>query len=116
MIASAFIKNLRISTKNATKVAKFLIGKKVSKAKIILERAISGKEPIDGKKFYTKTCKVFLKALESAIANARNKKMDESKLRIKTIRVHKGPRIITPRKTPFRRRLKSSHLEIILGY
>jgi ribosomal protein L22 len=116
MIASAFIKNLRISTKNAAKVARKLIGKKVEKAKMILERAINEKEPINGKKFYTKTCKIFLKALESVIANARNKKMDESKLRIKTIKVHKGPKVITPRKTPFRRKLKYSHLEIILSY
>ena len=117
MIASAFIKNLRISTKNATKVARFLKGKSVKKARIILERAIKGIEPINGKKYYTKTSKIMLKALESAIANARNKKMNEDKLRIVNIRIHKGPKIVTPKKAKFAgRRLKNSHIEIILGY
>ncbi|MEM0481052.1 MAG: uL22 family ribosomal protein [Candidatus Aenigmatarchaeota archaeon] len=117
MIASAFIKNLRISTKNATIVAKFLKGKSVKKAKMILERAIKGIEPIDGKKYYTKTAKIMLKALNSAIANAINKKLDENRLRIKTIRVHKGPKIVTPKKAKFAgRTLKNTHLEIILGY
>ncbi len=114
--ARVFIKNLRISVKNAKIVARQIINKPVEKAKRFLENLINQKISLNGK-YYTKTTIEILKALHHAEESAKHKKMDLSKLRIKTIKVHKGPKLITPKRYKFRGRVKkNAHLEIILSY
>ena len=113
-VAKAF--NLRISRKNSLKVAKALKGMRALLAVKFLEDVIKGKKTINGKKYYTKTSLYFLKLLKNAISNAKQKNLNEEKLFIKTIKVNKGETIRgTKTRWKFRfRRLKSTHLEIVL--
>ncbi len=116
MIARVFIRNLRISVKNAKIVARQIARKPLEKAKRILSEILEQKRSINGK-YYTKTTKEILKALRHAEESAKHKNMDMQKVRIKEIKIHKGPTIITPKRYRFRgRRLKNSHIEIILSY
>ena len=108
--------NLRISRKHSLAIAKVLKGMKVLQAIPFLEKVVKGKQTIDGKKYYTKASSHFLKLLKNALANAKNKNLNEEKLFIKTIKVNKGETVRgTKTRWKFRfRRLKSTHLEIIL--
>ena len=117
MIASAYIKNLRISTKHATYISKIIRGKNALKAKKFLELVAKQKLTLDGKKYYLKATKAILKALESALANAKQKGLDENKLKIKIIETHKGSRLRTPKRWKFRgREKKNTHIKIVLSY
>ncbi|MEM0324310.1 MAG: uL22 family ribosomal protein [Candidatus Aenigmatarchaeota archaeon] len=117
MIASAYIKNLRISTKHATYISKIIRGKNALKAKKFLELVAKQKLTLDGKKYYLKATKAILKALESALANARQKGLDENKLKIKIIEAHKGFKLRTPKRWKFRgREKKNTHIKIVLSY
>ncbi|MEM0243205.1 MAG: uL22 family ribosomal protein [Candidatus Aenigmatarchaeota archaeon] len=117
MIASAYIKNLRISTKHAKYISKIIRGKNVLKAKRFLELVSQQKLTLDGKKYYLNATRAILKALESAIANAKVKGLDENKLKIKIIEAHKGSKIRTPKRVKFRgREKKNTHIKIVLSY
>ena len=116
-MSSVFIKNLKISTKHAKYVAKIIRGKNALKAKNFLEMVLNQKITLDGKKYYTKAVKNILKALNSALANARKKGLDESKLKIKLIEAHKGSKIRTPKRAKFAgREKKNTHIKIVLSY
>lgn len=115
-VASACVKDARISLKSSKILCKEIKGKKVERAKALLEGLVSEKHSLRGK-YYTKTAKKFLEVLKSAEANARVKMMDEAKLFVISARRDKGRTFMRPRSRMGRRgeRAKMTHLEIIVG-
>ena len=114
--ASACVKDARISLKSSKILCKEIKGKKVEKAKSLLEGIVSEKRSLAGK-HYTNTTKKFLEVLKSAEANAKAKTMDESRLFVISAKVDRGRTFLRPRSSMARhgQRAKMTHLEIILG-
>lgn len=114
-LAKACTKNARISLKSATIVCREVRKKKyVEKAIKFLEDLIEKKVSIRGK-YYTNTAKELLKFLNSAIKNAEYKKLNKEKLVIAYLAPNKGETFYRARrKSGFGRRMKSTHLSIIL--
>lgn len=113
--ASAKLVGARISLKHAVVVCKVLKGKKLSKAKELLQNLLDKKESIGGK-YYTKTCKTILQLLSSAESNARQKDLVLEKTFIKKIKADKGRVFIRPKsRAKFRgRKAKVTNIEIML--
>ncbi|MDE2144675.1 MAG: 50S ribosomal protein L22 [Patescibacteria group bacterium] len=105
--AKAILKNLDIAPRKTRKVADLIRGLTVNEALAQLEvNSLRGAGPI-------------IKLLYSAVANAKNAKLDEAKLYVKEIYVDKGimlkrylPRA-QGRATPIQK--KRSHITLILG-
>jgi len=114
--ASARVENARVSLKSSKILCKEIKGKKVERAKALLDGLISEKHSLHGK-YYTKTAKKFLEVLKSAEANSRVKMMDETKLFVISAKSNKGRTFMRPRSRMGRRgeRAKMTHLEIIVG-
>ena len=135
-IAKAYGKELRISPKYSVEVCRELRGKKVSDAIRYLKEVIEMKRAVPFKKhkkkvphkhglvkacsgrYPVKVSKHILKVIESAIANARYKGLDEEKLYIKHIcalrgRVIRGyiPRAFG-RATPFNQ--ETTNIQVVL--
>ncbi|MBI2543549.1 MAG: hypothetical protein HYW24_05195 [Candidatus Aenigmarchaeota archaeon] len=104
-----------VSFKHSKLLLKILKGKKVDRAKKLLENLLEEKRNLDGK-HYTKTAKKLLGILESAEANAKNKTMDTEKLFIKNARVDKAEKLIRAKsRVNLRgRAAKRSNIEIIV--
>jgi len=105
----------RISPKHSAVLFDVIRGKKVDKAKKLLENLISEKISLKGK-YYTKTSKKILAILKTAEANAKNKSLDIGKLWIKKATVGRGRTFVLP-KSRMRlrgRTAKSSNIEIVL--
>jgi len=113
--ASARVENARVSLKSSKILCKEIKGKKVERAKALLEGLISEKHSLGGK-YYTKTANKLLEVLKSAEANARVKMMDETKLFVMSAKCDKGRTFMRPRSRMGRRgeRAKMTHLEIIV--
>jgi ribosomal protein L22 len=113
--AIAKFENARISLKSSKIVCREIKGKKVERAKRILEGLIAGKHSLGGK-YYTKTAKKILEVLINAESNAKVKAMDEGRLFINITKADKGRTFIRPRSRSGRRgeRAKMTNLEIIL--
>jgi ribosomal protein L22 len=94
--ATAKEDNARVSLKNSQILCKILKGKKVSKAKKLLEDLIESKRSLKGK-YYTKTSKKFLEILKTAEANAKHKDIDTEKLWIKNATANRGRAFILPK-------------------
>jgi ribosomal protein L22 len=92
-----------------------LRGKRLDKAKQLLEDLIAQKRSLNGK-YYTKAARTILQVLKDAEANARVKGLGLERLFVKQAKADKGYRLITPKsRWRFRRRgAKVTHLEIIL--
>ncbi|MDP3244419.1 MAG: 50S ribosomal protein L22 [bacterium] len=107
MEAKATGKYIRISTRKTRWVADLVRGLSVEKAQQQLTFTFKAASPI------------LLKLLKSAVANAKQKKMAEAGLYIKSITVDGGPTLkrwqprAFGRATPIRKR--SSHITIILS-
>lgn len=107
MIATTYIKYLKISPKKIRTLAHSVV--KLSTVKAIDRLIVNS----------NKSSKILVKAIQSAVANAANNlKMDKSKLIIKTIEVGKGP--FLKRFNPVARGMahqikkRSTHLKISL--
>jgi len=113
--ATARFENARISLKSSKIVCKEIKGKKVSRAKQLLEGLISEKHSLDGK-YYTNTAKKLLEVLKNAEANAKAKNMNEERLFVSLAKTDKGRTFVRPRSRSGRRgeQAKMSHLEIVL--
>ncbi|MBN1377013.1 50S ribosomal protein L22 [Candidatus Woesearchaeota archaeon] len=125
--AKALGRDMPVSFKNAIEICNFLRGKEITKAKNILEKAISMEEAIpfrrftegaghkSGKgagKFVPKTCMEILKLIKSAESNALDKGLG-SNLFIKHIAAQKaGSTFHYGRKRS--RKMKRAHIEIVL--
>lgn len=114
-LAVAKFENARISLKSSKIVCREMKGKKVERAKRMLEGLISEKHSLRGK-YYTKTAKKILEVLKNAEANARIKAMNEERLFISSAKADKGRTFVRPRSRSGRRgeRAKMTHLEIIV--
>lgn len=127
--AKAFGSSLSISTKQSIEIANHIRGRKVERAKTILQKAMELAEPIPYKRFNgdvghrrgnimagrypVKACTEILKLIKSAEANAEAKGLATDALIIKHICAHKGPNV--GRFGRHRgRRAKRTHIEIIL--
>ncbi len=114
-IAKACTKNARISLKSATIVCREVRKRKyVEKAIKFLEDLVEKKVSIRGK-YYTNAAKELLKFLKSAIKNAEYKKLSREKLVIAYLAPNKGESFFRARrKSGFGRRMKSTHLSVVL--
>lgn len=112
---TAKFENARISLKSSKILCNELKGKRVDKAKAMLQGLVDGKRSLSGK-YYTNTSKKILEVLKNAEANAKMKAMNEERLFISSIKADKGRTFIRPRSRSGRRgeRAKMTHLEIIL--
>jgi len=125
-IASAFIRDLAISTKQSVEICNFLRNKKLDKAKLLLNEVIIKKRAIPFKRYNRdmghkpgigagrypiKACKEIIRILNSVEANAENKGLDIKNLLIFDICANKGVgQWHYGRKR--RRRMKRTHISI----
>lgn len=114
--ASARAEDARVSTKNSIILMKEIRGKKVEKAKALLEGLVSEKRSLR-KKHYTNAAKKILEVLEGAEANAKAKALNEARLFIVTTKADKGRTFARPRSRMGRRGevAKMTNLEIVVG-
>lgn len=105
----------RVSLKHSLVLCKQIKGKKLEKARKLLEDLVKQKRSLDGK-YYTKAAKKFLDILKAAGANAKNKNLTVEKLFIKNATANKGEAFLRPRtRWHLRgRRAKSTNIEIIV--
>jgi len=86
---SSVFNDLRISRKHSIVLCDALRGKRVSRAKVILQELLSEKHSLDGK-YYTNASEKFLEILKNMEANAMQKNMNMEKLFIKKIKADRG--------------------------
>jgi len=113
--ASTILHDGRISFKKSQILAHTIKGKKLAKARTILEDLANQKHALQGK-YYPKTAKTFLEMLQSVESNAKVKKLNIEKLWIKKARAEKGLVFMRPR-SRFRlraRKAKSTTVEIVV--
>jgi len=106
-MARAMRNNLSISTKSSVEICRHIRGKNITRAIIIMEKAIDKKEAIPYRrytgdvghktkigsgKYPEKACKAFLEVLKELESNARDKSIDTENLVIKIAKANKGPR------------------------
>lgn len=111
--AKAYGRNLDTSVKDAAIVCRTINNLQVQKAAAVLEGLISGKRDIRGK-YYTKTVKLVLDILNSALENARFKGLDEDKLHVNASG-HKGFETYTGRRNKMKEeKRRYSHVQVVL--
>lgn len=86
----------KISLKHSLVLCKQIKGKKLEKARQLLEDLVNRKRSLDGK-YYTKAAKKFLDILKTAGANAKSKNLAVEKLFIKNVTADKGEASLRPR-------------------
>lgn len=128
-MARATGRDISISTKNSIEICNFIRGKKLVRAKAILNDAIDMKKPIPftrytngvghkrgmaAGRFAINACKEILAILESAEINAQQKGLDTSRLDIVHICAQMASR---PHHYGRKRgvKMKRTHIEIVLG-
>lgn len=127
-IAKAVGRNLDISPKQSTEICKYVRGRTLSQAKMLLQQAIDMKKAVPFTRFNNglghkpgmsagrynpKACSQILKVLKSAEANAKNKGYNSSDLKVVHISMQIGPRNLhygRQRRGIF----KNSHIEVVL--
>lgn len=111
--AKAFGRNLRISTKTATKLCRVIRGKTLKRAKHMLDDLLNRKRSLEGK-YHTKTVKQIKQMLESCEKNAEFLGLDSERLFVYAS-AHMGTIMHRRRrKAAFGSRMKSTNLEIML--
>lgn len=105
-IASVFVSDLAISTKQSVEVCNFLRNRRLEQAKSLLNEVIAKKRAVPFKRYNRdtghkpgiaagrypiKTCKEILRLLDSVEANAENKALDTKNLVLFDIRANQGP-------------------------
>lgn len=113
--ASTILRDGRISFKKSQILTHAIKGKKLSKARTLLEDLANQKHALQGK-YYPKTANKFLEMLQSVEANAKVKKLNMEKLWIKKAKAEKGVVFMRPR-SRFRlraRKAKSATVEIVV--
>jgi large subunit ribosomal protein L22 len=127
--AKAVGKNLRISWKHSTEVARFIDGEPLEKAKDKLQKVIEKDLAVPYTKFDSdaghksgtgpgrypvKTAEKMLELVESAESNAEDQGINTDNLEVKNIVTNQGPTMKLP-KNIGQRKGKSSHIKIIVG-
>lgn len=126
--AKAVGRNLNISPKQGTEICKYVRGRPLNQAKMLLQQAIDGKRAvpftrfsnglghkpgISAGRYHPKACSQILTILQSAEANAKNKGYSSSDLKVVHISMQIGPR--NPHYGRQRRSIfKNSHIEVVL--
>ncbi|MEM1988745.1 MAG: 50S ribosomal protein L22 [Candidatus Woesearchaeota archaeon] len=128
-VGIAYGKNLPISKKHSYEIANYIRYKPVAVARKILKDVIDMKAPIPYRRYNrdlahkramgsgrypVKASKYILQILENAINNAKQKGMDENKLKILHISVHKGTHMYRRGRNYFT--TKTAHVQIAVGY
>lgn len=130
--AKASIEGVNASYKDLVEIARFIRYKKVAKAKELLEKVITGEVFVPYKRYNRKMghrkkgvkgrypkkeAKIMLKLLNSCIANAKQKGIEEDKLKIIHVAANKKAIYyrIQPKGRPYRNRYVLARAEIILG-
>lgn len=105
----------KVSLKHSQVLCKAIKGKRIEKAKRLLEDLIASKRSLKGK-YYTKASKKLLEILKTAEANAKQKNLDVEKLWVKQAVANKGRTFILPKsRWGMRgRKSKSTNLTVIL--
>lgn len=114
--ASARATDARISSKHSFIICNEIRGKKLERAKKILESMIAKKISLKGK-YYTKASKKILELLENADANAKFRGLSIETLFVKTAKADRGYKFIRPKsRMRFRgRKAKVTNIEIVVG-
>jgi large subunit ribosomal protein L22 len=86
----------KVSLKHSRVLCKAIKGKRMEKAKKLLEDLVKKRKSLDGK-YYTKASKKFLGIVKTIGANAKNKNLTLEKLFIKNAVANKGETTIRPR-------------------
>ncbi len=112
---SVRVEDARISFKSSLIICQELKGKKVEKAKKLLENLINKKISLR-KRYYTNTAKKILELLDNVESNARFKGLNPEKLFIKNIKVDKGSKFIRPKsRWRFRgRKAKATNIKVVI--
>ncbi|MBU5537639.1 MAG: uL22 family ribosomal protein [Candidatus Aenigmatarchaeota archaeon] len=107
--------NATVSLKTSELLLKLIKGKKIDRAKKILEDLINRKRNLNGQ-YHTKTAQKLLEIVKSAEANAKNKGMNVEKLFVRNARADKAEkRIFAKSRFPHRGRIgKSANIEIVV--
>lgn len=128
-VGIAYGKNLPISKKHSYEIANYIRYKPVSVARKILQDVIALKVPIPYRRhnkdlahkksigsgrYPVKASKYILKLLENAVNNAKQKGLDENKLKILHISVHKGTHMYRRGRNFYT--TKTAHVQIAVGY
>lgn len=126
--AKAVGRNLSISPKQGTEICKYVRGRPLKQAKMLLQQAIDEKRAVPFTRFSNglghkpgmsagrynpKACSLILKIIESAEANAKNKGYNSSDMKVVHISMQIGPRNShygRQRRSIF----KNSHIEVVL--
>ncbi len=113
--ANARALEARISIKHSVVICRALRGKRLEKAKTLLQDMSLGKKDLDGK-YYSKASRRLLELLNEGEANAVQKGMDASKLFITAARPSKARGFYRPRsRAKLRgREAKATNVEIVL--
>jgi ribosomal protein L22 len=113
--AVAKVRDERISLKHSMVLCRAIRGKRLAKAKALLEDMSMGKTDLDGK-HYTKASKKLLEILNTTGVNAMQKGMDESKLFVVQAIPNRGQTFMRPRSKSKLRgtRAKATNLDIVL--
>jgi ribosomal protein uL22 len=127
-IARAVGVNLSVSPKQGTEICKYVRGRPLIQAKMLLEQAINEIVPvpftrftnglghkagISAGRYHPKACKQILAVLKSAEANAKNKGFNTTDLKVAHIAMQIGPKNMhhgRQRRSIF----KNSHIEVVL--
>ncbi len=129
-MARAVLRSASISTKHCIEISALLRGKKLARAKVLLEQAIALKKPIPFRRFNSdvghkpgkgiaagryavKASAAILKMLESVEANAAFKGLNTDDMVIVHINAHMGPQQWHYGRQR-RRKMKNTHVELVV--
>lgn len=128
-MSKAVGRSLSVSTKHCIEISNHLRGKKLSRAKKILQQTVNKERAIPFKRFSddvghkkgpysaarypVKAASTVLKLLQSCEANAQNKGLNTEDMAIVHMNAHRGSQQFKPGRHR-RRLMKNTHLEIVL--
>ena len=121
-------RNLSVSPKQGTEICKYVRGRSLNQAKMLLQQSIDMKRPVPFTRFvnglghksgmsagryHPKACQLILNVIKSAEANAKNKGFNAQDLKVVHIAMQIGPK--NSHQGRQRRSIfKNSHIEVVL--
>ncbi len=121
-------RNLAVSPKQGTEICKYVRGRPLGQAKMLLEQSINmvravpftrftnglGHKPgMSAGRFHPKACQLILNVIKSAEANAKNKGYNSSDMKVVHIAMQIGPKNNHAGRQK-RSIFKNSHIEVVL--
>jgi len=120
-------RNLSVSPKQGTEICKYVRGRPLNQAKMLLQQSIDMHRPVPFTRFvnglghkpgmsagryHPKACQLILNVIKSAEANAKNKGYNASDLKVVHIAMQIGPK--NNHQGRSRGIFKNSHIEVVL--